>query len=391
VTDIRSYFAGLQRGRFSGRFGLLLGLGLLSIAVFVNAHNKDYALARFVAQPDGRFSIEVTCHIAAYVLGAEAGHLSLPDWQRLRKMETHTLNNMVSRAHDAFVAGVQLQVDNVSWPVRQVHFPATAAIRHDGLRPIPKEGPPIVITSRLPAGAESLKVLLPGQIGRVLLRIGDKTNQQRAYFFEAGRWMEIPSPFGKQVDGWGSADILKHYFGVGFVHILPNGLDHILFVLALFLVSQRVKTLLLQVTIFTVAHSVTLALALYDVVRLPAALVEPLIAFSIAAVALDNLVSDRLRSWRSVTIFAFGLLHGLGFANALEDVALNSHVGFLALAGFNIGVEAGQLVVVGIAFAIVGWSWASPWYRRGVVLPASSAIAAVGLVWTIQRLLPTSA
>jgi hydrogenase/urease accessory protein HupE len=180
---------------------------------------------------------------------------------------------------------------------------------------------------------------------------------------------------------------LPSYVKMGFVHILPHGLDHILFVLGLFLLSSRTKDLLKQVTAFTVAHSLTLGLALYGVVRLPAGVVEPLIAASIAFVAIENVFTTQMKSWRVFVVFGFGLVHGLGFAGALRDLGLQRANFLGALLGFNAGVELGQLTVVLAAFLAVGWFRSHARYRSWVAVPASVAIGAVALFWTVQRLL----
>ena len=177
-------------------------------------------------------------------------------------------------------------------------------------------------------------------------------------------------------------------FTYGFTHIVPGGADHILFVLGLFFLSRGLKPLLWQVTAFTVAHSVTLALSMYGVVRMPPAIVEPLIAVSICYVAVENLFTSTLRPWRIAIVFGFGLLHGLGFAGALAELALPRAHFMTALVAFNAGVEAGQLTVIAIAFAAVArWRQSREWYRRRIVVPASLSIALVGAYWAVQRVL----
>ena len=181
--------------------------------------------------------------------------------------------------------------------------------------------------------------------------------------------------------------LVFRYVQMGYTHILPQGLDHILFVLGLFLLSTRLKPLLWQITAFTVAHSLTLALSLYGLVRLPPAVIEPVIAASIAFVAIENLFTTELKPWRPFVVFGFGLVHGMGFAGALKDLGLQRHDFLTALVGFNAGVELGQLSVVALALLAVGWFRSRPGYRRLVVVPASVTIAAVAVFWTFQRLL----
>src|SRR6185295_3052357 len=182
--------------------------------------------------------------------------------------------------------------------------------------------------------------------------------------------------------------IVRQYLWLGYTHILPKGLDHILFVLGIFLLSPRLKTMLLQVTAFTIAHSITLGLSMYGIVSLPPRVVEPLIALSIAYVAIENLVTSELKPWRLALVFAFGLLHGMGFAGVLKELGLPRSEFVTALISFNAGVEAGQLAVIASAFLLIGLPFRHrPWYRGRIVVPASSAIAAVGAWWAIQRTL----
>jgi hypothetical protein len=181
-------------------------------------------------------------------------------------------------------------------------------------------------------------------------------------------------------------EVFQEYVALGFTHILPKGVDHILFVLGLFLLSARARPLLLQVSAFTVAHSITLALSIYGVIALSARIVEPLIALSIAYVALENLVLAEYRPWRPAIVFAFGLLHGLGFAGVLAELGLPREQFATALVSFNVGVELGQLAVILAALLCVGmWLGHKPWYRHRVIIPGSIAIALVGLYWTIER------
>ena len=185
--------------------------------------------------------------------------------------------------------------------------------------------------------------------------------------------------------------IVRLYTGLGFTHILPRGIDHVLFVLGIFLLAVELKPVLAQVTAFTVAHTITLALTMYGVVSLPARVVEPLIAVSIVCVAVENVFTSRLHPWRPALVFAFGLLHGMGFAGVLTEIGLPRSEFVPALLSFNAGVEAGQLTVIGVAFLLFGLPFRKEvWYRRRIVVPASLAIAAIGLYWSVARVISGS-
>jgi len=190
------------------------------------------------------------------------------------------------------------------------------------------------------------------------------------------------SSTGGAQDSWKT---FANFLRQGFIHVLPLGLDHILFVLGLFLLSRTWKPLLLQVTTFTLAHTVTLALATLGWVNVPSKIVEPIIALSIAAVALENIFHPRYTNWRLVIVFVFGLVHGLGFASALKDLDLPPASLAIGLVGFNVGVECAQLAVITIAFVITAWLRDPVRYRQWIVVPGSSLIAAMGLWWAAQR------
>jgi len=181
-------------------------------------------------------------------------------------------------------------------------------------------------------------------------------------------------------------EIIRQYLWLGYTHILPKGLDHILFVLGLFLLSPRARPLLLQVTAFTIAHSITLGLSIYGLLSLPSRIVEPLIALSIAYVAIENLATRELKPWRLALVFLFGLLHGLGFAGVLRELGLPRGEFLTALLTFNVGVEAGQLTVIAAALIVTAPFVRKGWYHQRVVAPASWLIAAVGIYWTVVRL-----
>lgn len=175
---------------------------------------------------------------------------------------------------------------------------------------------------------------------------------------------------------------------LGFTHIVPNGLDHILFVIGLFLLNARLRPILIQVSAFTLAHSITLGLTLFGLVSVPASIVEPLIALSIVYVACENLVTSTLKPWRVALVFGFGLLHGMGFAEALTHLNLARADFLTTLIGFNVGVEAGQLsVIAAVALAMHALTVWTPRQRVWIARPASIAIALTGAIWVVERLI----
>lgn len=191
-----------------------------------------------------------------------------------------------------------------------------------------------------------------------------------------------------ELENMSKTDTALLYLNLGFKHILPLGLDHILFVLSLFLLSPKLKPVLWQSLTFTIAHSVTLGLAMYNVVNVSPAIIEPLIALSIMYVALENVFVQKLRPSRIGVVFIFGLIHGLGFASALNNLGLPQQSYLASLLMFNVGVEAGQLTVILAAFFLFGkWFGNKSYYHKFIVTPLSLVIAAIALYWVIQRTL----
>jgi HupE / UreJ protein len=179
---------------------------------------------------------------------------------------------------------------------------------------------------------------------------------------------------------------LALYLRLGFRHIVPEGADHILFVLGLFFLGLTWRKLLSQTTVFTVAHATTLFLSTYGVFSLPSRYVEPAIALSIAYIAAENVFKPKLGPGRLAVVFGFGLVHGLGFASSLSEVPFPRKDFLVALLGFNFGVDFGQLFVMALAFLAVGWFRNKSWFRARIAVPSSLAIAAVGLFWGVQRI-----
>lgn len=181
--------------------------------------------------------------------------------------------------------------------------------------------------------------------------------------------------------------VMWFYFKLGVQHIIPYGFDHILFIIALCLLNTRLQTILWQATAFTVAHCITLALSAKGVFNLPSQVVEPLIAASIVFVAIENLLVDQLKIWRVLIVFCFGLIHGLGFAAALNEIGLPRNSFFKSILSFNVGVEVGQVIVILTIFGLLIYpSGNQSWYKKRIVYPLSLVIAFVALYWTVQRL-----
>ena len=172
------------------------------------------------------------------------------------------------------------------------------------------------------------------------------------------------------------------------IHHILSGADHVLFVLGLLLVQGTLRALLGVVTAFTLAHSITLSITVLNIGSLPPWLVEPVIALSVVAVGIENLVHRRVhfegRLWLA---FGFGFFHGFGFAGALGEAGVPQDAAAWSLAAFNIGVEIGQACIVIVAVPLLRlFDRRSPILARYAMRYASMGIAAAGVLWFVDRL-----
>lgn len=238
----------------------------------------------------------------------------------------------------------------------------------------------IRFAAAVPAEAETVVFLWDRAFGTIVIRQMGVDAPYDGYL-EAGAASDPITLAGG--DQAGPLQTFLNYVPVGFDHIVPLGLDHILFVLGLFFLSTHFGPLLWQVSAFTVAHTITLALAGLGYVSVPSSIVEPLIAASIVFVAVENILSSGLSRWRPLVVFGFGLLHGLGFASVLGEFGLPDGTFVAALIGFNIGVELGQLSVIAVAlvcvFAAIRIDRGSRDVTLATVLYGVAALVAAGL------------
>ncbi|MFQ5718790.1 MAG: HupE/UreJ family protein [Acidobacteriota bacterium] len=371
---------GIQRLAAAG----LLALGVVGLPAPATAHTLGMTSATLRFSDDGRFQLDLIYDVTAILAGVQPGHLMDRDVDAILRLPVAEKSRRLAAIRDAMARGVDLRFDGRPVPL-PVLFPKMETALGKPRPGIALPGKLVRLAGRVPPGAHAFTLEFDRFIAPVVLNVHPPGGGpvDRVALAPGSR----SAPFSLDAAGWNRSGwaVAWQYLFLGYTHILPRGLDHILFVLGLFLLTTRLRPLLVQVTSFTVAHSVTLGLSMYGLVSLPTRVVEPLIAISIAYVALENVATAELKPWRPAVVFGFGLLHGLGFASVLRDLGLPRSEFLTALVAFNGGVEFGQLSVIGGAFLLAGWFRSRVWYRSRMVIPASLAIAVIGLYWAVQR------
>lgn len=362
---------------------LLSSAALLSAGAGAQAHEVKPTIADLTVA-DGRAVLALEVNLEALLAGIDLDTVedtdnaeNAGDYDALRSLPAARIADRAPELLPKWNSLPLLSVDGAAVPLESVTLEVP-----DGVDPELPRDSQWRLEGAVPAGAEEVQVTWPDGAGALVLRQQGVEAPYTGYLSGGETSPEIALGGGDAESGW---QAFVSYIPVGFDHILPKGLDHILFVLGLFFLSTRLRPLIWQVTAFTLAHTVTLALGALGWVNVPGAIVEPLIAASITYVAVENIFHSALNRWRPLVIFGFGLLHGLGFASVLGDFGLPAGQFVPALIGFNIGVELGQLAVIAIAFVLVGWAMNRDWYRRAIAVPASCVIAAVGAYWFIER------
>lgn len=361
------------------------------------------AVARIEA--DGTYELLIRFDLPAYLLNETPARADDDAMHALLDEPSAALQRELLDGQERMRATLAVHGDGVETSPASVHWPSLAeveaAARLEPRLPLMADA---ILRGRLSPGTRTVRVRFPEALGDVILTVEQPHQEAFAEPVRAGELSSplplrpTPEPATEPTAAAAAASIPTaatspsgfatslQFLHWGFTHILPHGLDHVLFVLGLFLLNHRLAPLLWQVTAFTLAHTVTLVLSMFGWIDLPEHVVEPLIAASIAFVAIENLFTRDLKPWRPVMVFAFGLLHGLGFAGVLREAHLPPGQFLNAVLSFNVGVELGQLTVIALALLAVGWCRSQPWYRPAISIPASAGIASIALFWTIQRL-----
>lgn len=351
------------------------------------------ALIEVSVYSTGDVEVSIRASIEALLTGINAEYKNTQDapnaaeYDQYRVLEPSQLMAVFDSFQQEMLSQVELKGDDkkIELSIASVNIP------EPGYTKVPRISV-IILKGEVEKNTKALQWYYPASFGDNAVRVRQVDLANEKWHWSEWQWLRRDEPsnaFSLEAVFTKApvTETIWSYMVVGFEHIVPKGADHILFILGLFLFSIRMRPLLWQVTMFTVAHTITLGLSMNGILSLPSVIVEPLIALSIAYVGIENIYSKRLHNSRLVLVFMFGLLHGLGFAGVLSDFGMPDEDFAIALISFNVGVEFGQLAVISLAFFAVGfWFRLSEWYRKRVIIPGSLAISIVGMFWTIDRL-----
>ena len=367
-------------------YRLFVMLLLTTVSVNATAHEVTPTIIEIEAVSSNEITLTIDTNLEALMAEIGADHANTDDapqadeYNALRSLTDQQLTEKATPFINTFIENITLlseENQRITLSPTQVNLSITPQSDLE----IARES---LISYTLNSDIELATPLTfswPSQFGDSVVRVIQNGEPAGALWVKAGASSE---PF--ELNAAKLKQSLLDYVVIGFEHILPLGLDHILFVLGIYLLSQRLRDLLWQVTAFTAAHTLTLGLAILGFVSVSPSIVEPLIALSICYVAIENLFHKQISTSRVVLVFAFGLLHGLGFAGVLTEIGLNAEAFIPSLIAFNIGVELGQLAVITLAFLLVGyWFGTKPYWNRFIRVPLSLLIAATGAFWVVER------
>lgn len=355
------------------------------------------ALVEISVNTNGSFRIEIRASIEALLTGINSQYKNTKDspdaqaYDDLRVLPGEELLLSFKSFEKEFYQQVKLSFDGqlTEFKVGLVTIPEPGYVK------VPRISV-ITVTGKAPVTAKSLTWYYPMQFGDNAVRVRQVDEANEKWHWSAWQWLrkdKASQPFSltEVFTRQSLSQIISTYLISGFEHILPKGLDHILFILGVFLLSLHLRPLLWQVTMFTIAHTITLGLSMNGIINLPANVVEPLIALSIAFIAIENILSPKLHKSRLFIVFGFGLLHGLGFASVLVDFGMPENDFATALISFNVGVEIAQLAIILMAYLVFAYGLRcqlidDQQYRQLVVIPGSLMIALTGLYWIYDRI-----
>ena len=377
----------MTRSKIQFVLAILINVCSIFSFFYLYAHELSPNIANLKVEKNG-VQIKFVTNLEAYITGVDFStldntneHNNLEYYKKLRALGETELSSVFLNHWDEFTSLFILTTED-GRKLDRFSFSFIEMEEIDNPE-VPRLGTIHFFVEAL--GVKSITFKASKKLGDIVLRQEGVKNGVSQYLISGEKSVLISND---KMDSRSKVDIFFDYILAGFYHILPKGIDHILFVMGLLFLTPKIAPLVMQISIFTLAHTITLAMSSLGLVTITAGVVEPLIALSIVYIAYENIFRPQLTKYRMITIFLFGLLHGLGFASVLKTFGLPKENLVLALFGFNIGVEFGQIILVLLGFIILTYIFKSKKrYRAYVTLPGSFLIGIFGLWWMLERIL----
>lgn len=329
------------------------------------------------------FSLKIQLNLEFVIAGIESNHKNTNDsinskkYNELRKLTGNDLKDQFKLIQDDFLNNIYLLDGRKKIQFSKIFLHISSVSDLNVARETK-----LILSGSYFSQNNNLEFGWNPKYGDIILRVNKDNSELFTKYLKKGSVSKFSTDLKKSF-----IYTAINYFTIGFLHIIPKGLDHILFVIGLFLFSTKLKPLLIQISAFTLAHTLTIFLGVLNLVTFLPSVVEPIIAISISYIALENIFFQKLTFWRPVVVFIFGLLHGLGFATILEDVGLVDNFFITSLLFFNLGVEFGQLFIVIFCFVFLRWFYKKKWYKKLIKNLFSFIIAMIGFYWFLDRII----
>lgn len=357
------------------------------LPVISSAHSEWPSKTSLYSESKGTFRVEIETNLEDLLINIKQKYaddnelLFTENYEKLRNLDSNRLKRIFLSVSDKFLSSIDVRFDRKSakLSVRTINIIDNLNIK-EARKSI------LILEVKAPSNAMSMEWSWDESFGSNVIRTMDIDGKA----FRSVWFRKSPSSPPLNLAGMPGKNFVSRflaYLEIGFSHIIPQGFDHILFVLGIFLLSTNWKIMLTQVTCFTIAHSISLALSIFEILILPERIVEPLIALSIVYVGIENIFTSKLTLLRPLLIFLFGLLHGLGFAGILVRVGIPEGYFLESLLAFNLGIEAGQIFVLGVAYFVLYFYFHKrSYYHNYVVIPGSLTISLIGLWMFYERI-----
>lgn len=350
------------------------------------AHNLPYSLTTVQVKSNGAFEIRLDCHLAALLAGLPQDHLTEAQKLGFSRLSDEDIAQRSFIMTGYLEQSIQLRAQGRKLAEPRLVFPSVGEVRADAAQTRESAAPsaPIIITGRLPRDAEEISIALPVELGTVLLRVVRADGSVEIRTILEGQ-SSGPIALGSDRHSHDSEVQvgISNYLQLGVIHIL-TGLDHFAFLIGLLMTVRSWPALLRTISIFTVAHSLTLCLSAIGWLNVPQLIVNFGIALSVLWLGVEVVVRRQQREPSWLPVFGFGLLHGMGLAEGLNSAGLSSSELAPTLLYFNLGVELGQVLVVTTIMAL-GWAWHQLEMKGAATMKraAGFCVLFLGTWWTI--------